>query len=60
MAYSYGENMASRDSLNKIKTLQNKCMRMIKPKQNAQATYKELKLLELTELIELENKKTGI
>ena len=53
------ENMASRESLNKIKTLQNKCMRMIKPKQNVQATYKELKLLELNKLIDLENKKLG-
>ena len=52
-------NMASCESLNKIKILQNKCMRMIKPKQNVQITYKELNLLELTELIELENKKLG-
>ena len=51
--------MANMDSLNKITTLQNKCMRMIKPKQKAQATYKELKLLGLTDLIELENKKLG-
>ena len=34
-------------------------MRMIKPKQNVQATYKELKLLELNKLIDLENKKLG-
>ena len=52
-------NMANLESLNKIITLQNKCMRMIKPNQKAQMTYKELKLLGLIELIELENKKLG-
>ena len=53
-------NMASCESLNKIKILQNKCMRMIKPKQKVHTTYNELNLLELTELIEMESKKTGL
>ena len=52
-------NMASCEALNKIRSLQNKCMRMITPKQKVQTTYKDLNLLELTELIKLENKKLG-
>ena len=51
--------MASCEALNKIKILQNKCIQMIKPKQKVQAIYKELNLLELIELIEIENKKLG-
>ena len=52
-------NMANSYSLNKIAKLQNKCMLMIKPNQKARITYQELNILELTKLIDLENKKLG-
>ena len=44
-------NMACRESLNKIRTIQNKCMKMIQPHRRAHQTYQELKLLDLMELI---------
>ena len=52
-------NMANSCSLNIIAKLQNKCMYMIKPNQKARITYQELNVLELTKLIDLENKKLG-
>ena len=52
-------SMASCENLNKIKMIQNKCMKMIQPNSMASQTYKELNLLDFTELIDLENKKLG-
>ena len=51
--------MASCDNLNNIRKIQNKCMKMIWPKSLAKNTFKELNLLDLTKLIDLENKKLG-
>ena len=51
--------MASSDQLNKIKKTQNKCMKIIKPKSLVDVTFHELKLLNLDQLIDLENKKLG-
>ena len=50
-------NMAISKALNKIRTIQNKCMKMLQPGCIISQTYKDLKLLELSQLIELENNK---
>ena len=50
-------NMATCDALNKIRTLQNKCMRMLQSGRTPLQTYKDLRLLDLSQLIELENNK---
>ena len=49
--------MASSENLNKIRTTLNKCMKILKPKLETDKTYKELKLLILDQLIELEHNK---
>ena len=53
-------NMANHESLNKIRTIQNKSMKMIQPYCRTHQTYRDLKLLDLTKLIELENKNWAI
>ena len=50
-------NMATCDALNKIQTLQNKCMKMLQSGRSPLQTYKDLKLLDLSQLIDLENNK---
>ena len=50
-------NMATCDALNKIRTIQNKCMKMLQAGCQPQQMYKNLKLLNLSELINLENNK---
>ena len=49
--------MASSENLNKIRTTLNKCMKILKPNLETDKTYKELKLLTLDQLIELEYNK---
>ena len=50
-------NMATCDALNKIRTIQNKCMKMLQAGCQSQQMYKHLKLLNLSQLINLENNK---
>ena len=50
-------NMATCDALNKIRTLQNKCMKMLHSGCTFLQTYKFLRLLDLSQLIDLENNK---
>ena len=52
-------NMASGETLNKIRKIQDKCLKLLLPSSEVSQTYKDLKLLDLTELINLENKKLG-
>ena len=49
--------MANAEQLNKIKNTQMKCMKLIKPKHELQSIYKELQILSVDQLIELEYKK---
>ena len=49
--------MANTEQLNKIKNTQIKCMKLIKPKHELQRIYKELQILSVDQLIELEYKK---
>ena len=49
--------MANAEQLNKIKNTQIKCMKLIKPKHELQRIYKELQILSVDQLIELEYKK---
>ena len=49
--------MANAKQLNKIKNTQIKCMKLIKPKHELQSIYKELQILPVDQLIELEYKK---
>ena len=50
-------NMATCDALNKIKIIQNKCMKMLQSGHTPLQTYKDLRLLDLSQLIDLENNK---
>ena len=50
-------NMATCDALNKLRTVQNKCMKMLQSDCQPLQTYKDLKLLNLSQLIDLENNK---
>ena len=50
-------NMATCDALNKIRTIQNKCMKMLQSGRTPLQTYKDLRLLDLSQLIDLENNK---
>ena len=50
-------NMATCDALNKIRTLQNKCMKMLQIGRTPLQMYKDLRLLDLSQLIDLENNK---
>ena len=49
--------MANAEQLNKIKNTQIKCMKLIKPKHELQRIYKDLQILSVDQLIELEYKK---
>ena len=49
--------MANAEQFNKIKNTQIKCMKLIKPKHELQSIYKELQILSVDQLIELEYKK---
>ena len=49
--------MANAEQLNKIKNTQMKCMKLIKPKYELQSIYKELQILSLDQMIDLEYKK---
>ena len=50
-------NMATCDVLNKIWTIRNKCMKMLQSGLPPLQTYKDLRLLDLSQLIDLENNK---
>ena len=50
-------SMANAEQLNKIKNMQIECMKLIKPKHELQSIYKELQILSVDQLIELEYKK---
>ena len=49
--------MANAEQLNKIKNKQIKCMKLIKPKHELQRIYKDIQVLSVDQLIELEYKK---
>ena len=49
--------MANAEQLNKIKNTQIKCIKLIKPKHELQRIYKDLQILSVDQLIELEYKK---
>ena len=49
--------MTSSEQLNKIKKTQHKCMKLINPKLPIDSSYRNLKLLTLNQLIDLEYKK---
>ena len=53
----YPDSMANAEELNKIKNTQIKCMKLIKPKNDLKRIYKELQILSVDQLIELEYKK---
>ena len=57
MALCYGVEWQNAEQLNKIKNTQIKCMKLIKPKHELQRIYKELQILSVDQLIELEYKK---
>ena len=51
--------MASLEQLNKLRTTQNKCVQLIKPRLPLDRAYIDLNLLNLDQLIDLEYKKLG-
>ena len=51
--------MASSEQLNKIRKTQHKCMQILKHKVQVDKAYRDLKLLNLDQLIDLEYKKLG-